>query len=587
MSVGKKKTPQKKTPASRQQPEIQKQLMKYTQLKELNNLRDTFIKWCGEDIKMGDLIPTQVLSVYDSKFDGSEITQHMDDIRNIHTAGIKKTGQAKEATLSMMVRLSCKAGIPQEALTYFNLIPKEKPTGSTDRVTPRFRSIIPLLKAYAREGDTENCFKFFDSELLQLKRTGMLTEKEAIQWEDSCGILLECISSSKLSVCDKKNQIERVFAQLFSVVPVLHPNGKQKNVILDIASSCECVPHSSVRVTNDGEVIFHDRTDPASEKMHLKAATLQRIELEDLLSLTERLALEGVPEVYHQQWYNFKKQLMKSKTKYTNIIDAANVGHTAQNVAGGAFSHQQIDGVAAALESPLVVLREHWLRGTTTLEIKKKKKMRLPQLKQKKPKCDDDLDMQLLNQLTEQEDDQSEEENESVDPFEQQLLEQLNEELIVNKSGIEYKKYWESKNMILLSPNNINDDWVIMYVALTMMLRGVSNVQVITNDFFRDHYWRMHQHPSLVTWKDRHLTKFYLQDSKAPHPNEFAATLKNAPRCRTAVFTSPFPFTTSAQRVGSTWLIPISTVPVSWFAVDMSDGKQENSIDKIRLMSGE
>eukprot|EP01060_Flectonema_neradi_P023686 TRINITY_DN3198_c0_g1_i3.p1 TRINITY_DN3198_c0_g1~~TRINITY_DN3198_c0_g1_i3.p1 ORF type:complete len:491 (+),score=112.19 TRINITY_DN3198_c0_g1_i3:66-1538(+) len=187
----------------------------------------------------------------------------------------------------------------------------------------------------------------------------------------------------------------------------------------------------------------------------------------------------------------------------------------------------------------------------------------------------------------EEEEEEEEDDFEKINSFDQQLLDQLNEELIVNKSGPQYKKYWEDNNMLLLSPNNINDDWVIMYVALTMMLRGVDNVQVITNDFFRDHYWRMHQHPSLVTWKDRHLTKFFLHDTDRPHPKELAATSASISggRYRKASFTPPPPFTTSAQRIGRNWFIPTSTIPVTWFAIDMNDGKNTNSIDEVRLLS--
>eukprot|EP01060_Flectonema_neradi_P023684 TRINITY_DN3198_c0_g1_i1.p1 TRINITY_DN3198_c0_g1~~TRINITY_DN3198_c0_g1_i1.p1 ORF type:complete len:806 (+),score=157.01 TRINITY_DN3198_c0_g1_i1:98-2515(+) len=401
--------PQKKSSAaSRQQPAIQKELMKYTQLKDIKNVKETFMKWCEEDTKMGDLIPTQVLSVYDNKLKDSEVADHMNDIRKIHEGGITKTGQTKEATLSMMVRLACKSGLPQEAMKYFQQIPKEKPTGSTDRITPRFRSIIPLLKAYAVMGDIDRCFSFFESELLQLKRTGVLTEKEAIQWEDSCGILLRCVAASKLTEAEKKSKIETVFAQLFSVVPVLHPNGKQKDVILDVATSCNCIPHPKVRVTNGGVAIF-PATDPnPNDNVSLSSSTLQKSELEELQALTEQLALEGVPEVFHQQWFHFKKNLLNSNINYKSIIDAANVGHTAQNVSGGAFSHQQIDAVAASVDNPLIVLREHWLRGTTELEVKKKKKKKLPQLKNKKLKCDDPVEAKPCDNNEEEEEEEEE-----------------------------------------------------------------------------------------------------------------------------------------------------------------------------------
>ena len=102
----------------------------------------------------------------------------------------------------------------------------------------------------------------------------------------------------------------------------------------------------------------------------------------------------------------------------------------------------------------------------------------------------------------EDEDDEMEEKPEKEDIW------KLERHDIVNK--------WEKNGDLLVSPPRLNDDWVFMYVALTMCLRkqkkmeNESQIWLVSNDLMRDHFWRMKQEPDLILWREASLCKYHI-----------------------------------------------------------------------------
>merc|ERR1719234_2079289 len=73
---------------------------------------------------------------------------------------------------------------------------------------------------------------------------------------------------------------------------------------------------------------------------------------------------------------------------------------------------------------------------------------------------------------------------------------------------------WDQKGQLIISPPSLNDDWVVMYLCITMTLQALrrngstDGVVLVSNDQMRDHYWRMRQSPTLLLWREAHLMTY-------------------------------------------------------------------------------
>ncbi|KAJ9442105.1 hypothetical protein DIPPA_07804 [Diplonema papillatum] len=437
-------------------------------------------------------------------------------------------------------------------------------------------------------------------------------------------------ADASLSVPAKKRKLDEALRALFAVVPLFKltsvnqvgkvfsvADGKAKDNLKRIFAACGYpTVHDPVAVQSSG-------CCPATG-VNLRPSRLTPGAIRELRELVESLATENNSPEALAEWAAFKAWLAGTERTFLHVIDGANVGHAYQNKAAGEFSHQQIDAVAAACEAPLVVLREHWLRAGTSLAVRKRtgpdaapKRKRLPQLLPETvrgavegAKAGPDLDEQLREQLglggedpPQQEEEKDGEEGKDSEPAQpgldedaqckdepaakqaadeaaedeaagDELAAQLLEQLGAASAGgdeapsvrQQYRAKWEAEGVLLVSPHYINDDWVAMYVALEMISRGAAGVQLVTNDVFRDHFWRMHQHPALATWIHRHLTKFALHDGPAGD-GDFVPS--PAPQIyRKATLKPPSAYTAMGQldEAEKCWHVPMNTVPVSWIA---------------------
>jgi len=97
-----------------------------------------------------------------------------------------------------------------------------------------------------------------------------------------------------------------------------------------------------------------------------------------------------------------------------------------------------------------------------------------------------------------------------------------------------------------------------MYIAVAMCLRGVSDVQLVTNDEFRDHFWRMRQPTAFRTWRERHLTRYHVL-SERPEPGEGAEDEFRPPQIQSAQLFPPPLYSCCVQRSldGRCWHFPV------------------------------
>eukprot|EP01059_Diplonema_ambulator_P007048 TRINITY_DN16582_c0_g1_i1.p1 TRINITY_DN16582_c0_g1~~TRINITY_DN16582_c0_g1_i1.p1 ORF type:complete len:571 (+),score=97.14 TRINITY_DN16582_c0_g1_i1:51-1715(+) len=533
--------------------EVSKDLLAAQRAGNIDAMMDVFRRWRDGEAKMPEGVCTQVLAAID-KIEPKIETRYAAIEEVYNTALTLTANKPKEPLLSLMIRLSCRAGQTSQALSYFQKIPKTQDVGEK-RCTPRFRSITPILVACGSTGDYGTAEEVFIEEIMPMKRAGPLTDMEVLQWQDACLHWGLSVANSKaLTVEAKRVKINGILHEMFSAVPIVtaNPVFDPKPALVSILESCGYMTIDNVEVTSEGECKASGHT--------LTPSTLSKEALLELQSLIDQLATDSASDEAKRQWEDFRSWLKDVKREYTHIIDAANVGHTLQNCDGGHFSHQQIDAVAGVCVQPLIVLRGYWLRAETRLDIrKKKKKAKLPQIGERKGMTE--MEKQILEQMGGGGDVEEEEEVEQEEPEVTPEPEEDPDRVLTVAE--QYKKRWAEQGILLESPHNVNDDWVAMYVAVEMILRGVTGVQLVTNDIFRDHYWRMKQHPSLIVWKERYLTKFRLFE-EAPTPDDFVAD--PAPVLyRKAVLVPPLPYTHKGQQDPKTlaWHIPLSN---TWMA---------------------
>ena len=520
----------------------------------------------------------------------TDLTNRWDDVLDLYATLTTRCNldAPKENHTSLMIRLCATAGKTQEAMAFLKQLDKtaavspQKVTKSRERSGPRMRSVMPILNACSRVGDYETAEKVFLAEIAPMHGKGPMTEMESVQWQDCAFARLGAVAAnSTLTVEEKRLKSSEIMTALFDIVPSLKVFGQAnaagatyeraaKKDILNHLGSIGYTPIDSVEISSEGVC--------SVTGVSLRARTLSRNDLEELKSLIELLCLETATEKQRSEWAEFRVWLQRAverKAVFRHIIDGANVGHALQNNADGCFSHQQIDAVATASSDPLIVIREHWLRPTTNLIIykTKAKKPSLRQIQRENhqdfdPEAtlrnrDNSIEAQLLAQQQEMECEAEEEgEEEEETPVERCDRPPTAAE--------QYRKKWESEGCLLVAPHRVCDDWVAMYIACEMMLLGVPDVQLVTNDIFRDHYWRMHQHEALPVWIERNLTKFVL--SMTPQPKDVFTPnySKDEPRpqYRSARLVPPKPFSVKGQVSddGKIWHIPFETEPITWAA---------------------
>merc|ERR1712107_259832 len=92
-----------------------------------------------------------------------------------------------------------------------------------------------------------------------------------------------------------------------------------------------------------------------------------------------------------------------------------------------------------------------------------------------------------------------------------------------------------------------------------MCLRG-RQTQLVTNDEFRDHFWRMRQPTAFSTWRERHLTRYHILSERPEDlPPEDADAIAAARQITSAQLFPPPTYSHCAQEAAGSgcWHFPV------------------------------
>lgn len=190
-----------------------------------------------------------------------------------------------------------------------------------------------------------------------------------------------------------------------------------------------------------------------------------------------------------------------------------------------------------------VVLRRHWLEADTDLLLTRnpRKRLKLPQIN-------------------------------GTNAFKENTVERTTEEVKQEVGNLrEVATKWDDGKNLLVSPPSLNDDWVLMYVCLTMTINAVRRKSdlplLVSNDLMRDHFWLMRQNPGLLLWSEAHLMHYRITyPERHFDPESTIRELELFP---------PLPFSPRSQCSldGSMWHFAVPSKSDS----DRSDGDRERN----------
>eukprot|EP01062_Namystynia_karyoxenos_P016052 TRINITY_DN15853_c0_g1_i1.p1 TRINITY_DN15853_c0_g1~~TRINITY_DN15853_c0_g1_i1.p1 ORF type:complete len:693 (+),score=276.81 TRINITY_DN15853_c0_g1_i1:70-2079(+) len=479
----------------------------------------------------------------------------------------------RESVLAVALRLYARSGAPAQARALLGELRAAQGEAQRGGAKPvKLRWVLPIAEAAAAAGDCALAEEVFAAEALgQLQQHGApLTYAEERQWAQLCAFRMD--AAVKCGGERGAEVVHRALSDLGSVRDCLYTE--------------EEAVHASVlaALSSLGLTVCDTTVDPSTGECAVTGRRLQgrglgQSELRRLLRLVQRLVLEAAAHPgAREEWGAVRRRLRRHRGGWDAIIDAANVGHSGQNTEGGLFSHEQIDSCVGALAAqgrrPLVVLRGAWFDPTKDLRVRKSKKARPGQLQG----AADPLAAQLEDggsdgsgsgpaagaaddgdsacsfeaqgeegEEEEGEEEEGEEECPAADAplTEKEKKRQWAQPPAVRQRVWELKQKWRKGGQLLVAPWGLNDDWLILFVAIGMQLRGDPKVQLVSNDLFRDHLWRIRGSSEsdgrlLVRWMGQHVTRFRVQ----------AGALELLP---------PPPYSVCLQRSpdGAAWHIPV------------------------------
>lgn len=440
-----------------------------------------------------------------------------------------------ESIYTLMVRLASRAGELPAAMEYLREM--RKPPVN---IKPKLRTFVPILEACAAKGLSDEAESLYGDDLLKVcapkEATAVwssLSEEEDRLWQYVFALRLRAwsnaVTRSGISVGGRdahssdgetlRNRFLLVLENIRAVCPQLRADSG----VTDALQEAFTVLGWKVGCAKIGP----DGRCPISSTV-LQAVRPCEAELNSILGLIERLAIEHASQRKLESWAGFKVWLEDSGSEWDTVIDGANVGHCNQNRERGAFSHRQIDALIeqctlSGRRRVAVVLREHWLRPDTDFNLPqfRTRIRRLPQLDPGggPPEAEGGLKAAESALRDAKLPDAAEHAELSGDDSDKGSAGGLPQELTEEQSRVaDIVQKWRKQGVLIVSPACINDDWVALYIAVAMCLRGVQDVQFVTNDELRDHFWRMRQPVAFQTWRERHITRYQILLGAPPGP---------------------------------------------------------------------
>mmetsp|Transcript_34539 Transcript_34539/g.64486 ORF Transcript_34539/g.64486 Transcript_34539/m.64486 type:complete len:632 (+) Transcript_34539:111-2006(+) len=462
-----------------------------------------------------------------------------------------------ESIYTLLVRLAARAGELSAAMRYLREM-REPPVS----IRPKLRTFVPILEACASGGLCDEAEALYRDNLLSACGPSEATavwssEEEDRLWQYVFALRLRAWSAATLRgapaalAVQQRQCLDTILEDITAVCPQLRSDSGLGDALREAFSALNWHV-AQVCIGPDGRC-------PVTS-MVLRSLKPCEAELQSLLNLIERLAIENASQRKLDEWVSFKAWLERSDHRWDTVIDGANVGHCNQNFENGAFSHSQIHALLARCASDerrrvALVIRKHWLRPDTdfALPTVKPKKRKAPQLGISEGDASDGPlpvamaealamatpDLELL-ELSDNSDGQKEELTED-----QRRIEELVQE-------------WRKQGVLVVSPPSINDDWVALYIAIAMSLRGVPDVQFVTNDELRDHFWRMRQPAAFQTWREGHTTHYQIFSERPAARGESAEDVAMAAQMSVQLFPPPlYSHRVQHDAEGKCWHFPV------------------------------
>jgi len=428
-------------------------------------------------------------------------------------------GGQGESIYTLMVRLASRAGELDVAMQYLREM-RQPPLS----IRPKLRTFVPILEACASAGFAKQAEILYREDVLPAcsatEASALWTsEEEDRLWQCIFGLRLRAWSaaSDKMDDGERHSCLNAILEDISSICPQLRSDSGIVDALRDAFEVFKWRTACGVHISSDGLC-------PVTSE-HLQSIRPCEADLSSLLSLIERLAIENASQRKLDEWARFKSWLSRCSLRWDTVIDGANIGHCNQNFDRGAFSHQQIDALVtqctrSGSRKCAVVLRGHWLLPDTDLTLPqvKRKKRQLPQLgASTEPEKDPEPEPQLPVPV------------EGAEPargFDEDFdfsfnAAELSEE---KRLLVDIGRKWQEQGVLVVSPPSINDDWVALYIAVEMCLRGVPDVQFVSNDELRDHFWRMRQPLAFQTWREHHSTRYQIFSERPASGSDAAAS---------------------------------------------------------------
>eukprot|EP00927_Polykrikos_kofoidii_P075320 TRINITY_DN7145_c0_g1_i4.p1 TRINITY_DN7145_c0_g1~~TRINITY_DN7145_c0_g1_i4.p1 ORF type:complete len:559 (+),score=102.26 TRINITY_DN7145_c0_g1_i4:34-1677(+) len=450
--------------------------------------------------------------------------------RMLALAAAGNGGKPPETCVTSVVRICCVVGGVQRAL---ELVAQATAAG----MKPKLRTWSPILSQAAAARDSRTCDRIWQ----EFSQVGLEPQDQ-----EFAAMLrsLQGLPDRQLSV------LERLLEELPapSDPPLLEEIGRVFGVEGAVGVREADPPYASGREECGQRWRVGWSSVSADGRCTLTGRTLRALDVsdEDVAALADCSALLAESAGCKRSFRSFRKWLQE-QAPYDVIIDGANVGFSNQNHEGGFFQYNQIDAVVRHLRQTgrrtLLVLHTRWLRLDAVLTISKKKRRRLDQISTK-----DSPTRHNVEYTEDPQDDDASGYSYPHDPVTEDELEAL------PGTPLHYIRTWKEWGILLRTPVQECDDWYWLYAALDSAQRGMKHVQVVSNDYMRDHHWRMLRQRTFTQWQRRHMTRvcFSTEADGDGSPEEACA----------AVLAPPPPFSLRAQVApdGLSWHFPVPAI---------------------------
>lgn len=398
-----------------------------------------------------------------------------------------------EASYTAMIRCCCINDRPQRALSLYHEM-------QALDLTPKLRTLCPLLAAFAKEGNDDVCFKIFHE----------LVHRYNLQPTER-----EYLSMLKLTLNSKDQRFHQILDNLSE--DVLVPTRDVWQLVSAWFSTVE-----------EGYVVCESDVCPqglvASNGAQLRSVDLCEETRKALMAQVHQFATAGIVRVSENS---------ATTTTTTTTATEVSVGGEGEGGGEGGVKHNKEDNKDGNKETNNQGSNGHANNGKSSKKRRKIVNQRGGDVERrekwasfirwledkvgvdgKPPRFDVVVDGANVGYFKQNfAGAPSHVDYNQVDWMVRQLIQRGCSPLVVlhcrhlypnvvPKECAHIVKAWEKEGLLLSTPAGCNDDWFWLYAAVAM------NCQVVTNDEMRDHHFQMLSPRWFCRWKERKQIHF-------------------------------------------------------------------------------